>query len=385
MRLPSLFFLLFYSSAQPLPDSLWFVDLGGDTTHIVTFQTASTGWTAAVYQAEGTSWRLFETDTLGVDTTGRLLYFLRYRDTTGSSSPKPYKKLELAYSYDGYQTLTISSYDESNEIFSPQERIHMWGGAERWDSLLEGWLGLLSGEDHFQEGEKIWPFPFLYHRRHWGDSLLVEAFDSSVNLFVEVNGYRIQPSSGGCDSFLLYEAPQAASLIRGYYRLCANGAGHTLSQTDSFCTSSVCSTQERLWAHNGQGRPTRDSLVIRLYNSQGQFIGTTTSVRAYQWDIAGRLLQASYPAGTYILRYGNQVVSLASGRLLPLYLQGRGKTLYIQGALPGERVYLYDLSARLLWSDAIPPEGILFLPEFLPTGVYIVYLRGRYWRLAVSS
>lgn len=370
--------------AQPLPDSLWYRDTAGDTTLRVVFQTFSEGWTATTFKKEHSAWRLFGTDSLWIDAQGHLLKHLRYIDTTlppAAPSLAPLSQTLFAYLQGGYVVFTFYDYLPESTAFIPRRRFHLWNTATRWDSVLSGQPAVLALGWSFYQGERLWPFPVLTDRNSWGDSLLIEDFDSSFSLFVEGGGYLFTSAAPTCDSLTLYTPPRVFPTPTGYYTLCKDPQGRLLSEQDSFCTSAQCYAQERFFTYDPTGNLTQDSMEIRFYTPQGQPLGSITWVRRYQWSSMGKLERAEYPGGTYFLWYGSQVVSLARGEpSLPQLLQ-RGKEVTITGLPSGTPLRLYNLHGQLLWEELLGPEGRTHLPEVLPWGMYILVAHAYTWKV----
>lgn len=382
-----LFFGIFLLWAQPLPDSVWYVEPPQDTIFLTTYQVSNFGWAATTYRREGSSWRLLGTDTVFLDAQNRISRILRYLDTATAPVPPslaPYERTEAVYPGAGYLTFTKYDYDLSQALYVPRRRVHVWNAAQRWDSVLSGQLGILALGWSLYQGERLWPSPALTHAKHWGDSLLVEDFDDGANVFVEAGGYFFHGLSDGCDSLLPYEPPRNAPQLIGYYKRCYALSGQLITQMDSFRTPvPEWIVQARLLMYDAQGYLQKDSLQLRFYTPQGNPMGSMDMVRRYGWDAQGRLVEAEYPGGKYLLRYGGQVVQLSTSAPAP-QLVFKGREGQLIGELSRTPLQLYDFMGREVGGIALESEGYFRVLETVPPGFYILRAGLLSWRIAVG-
>jgi hypothetical protein len=360
--------------AQALPDSLWFVDVSGDTTIRTLYRAFPGGWTAQTYRSTPQGWRLWIVDTFLLDGSLRLIQHLWYMDTAGSASASalaPYQRELFSYPTPDLRAFTIEDYDLSIGAFRPRRRVYLWGGPTRWDSVLSGWPAILGLGWSLYNGDRVWPFACLATRASWGDSLLVEGFDPTAQVFVEESGYFFE-EGGTCDSLVIYDAPWTAPLIRGFYRLCVGG-GRLIAQRDSFCTPTDCIAQYRFLAYDGQGKLTQDSVELRFYTPQGQPLGSASLPTRYQWDNGGNLQEIAYTGGRYLLWWGSQMVSLPAAPPPIEQFVVLGREIRFSGAPVGECLRLYDAMGRLSWQTRIEaPDFSCKLPEGFSAGLYFI-------------
>ncbi|MCS7189407.1 MAG: hypothetical protein RMJ66_06450 [Bacteroidia bacterium] len=380
----SLIWAFFICAAQPLPDTVFFIQPSGDTNLITTYQVFPRGWSANIYKAERNSWKLVELDSIFLDSILRVSVLLRYKDTstTDASVPIPYEKVEFFYPYSGFLIFTKAIYHPSYRIFFPYQRVYLWSYLSRWDSAFSGWFGLLGLGWNFHEGAGIWPFPALIHRTEWGDSLLLENFDSLYNIFLEAGGYFHYASSFSCDSLLIYESPRRSMLIRGYYLLCTGNEGKLAVHADSMCGPAQCIARNRYLSYEVGGKLIADSSYYRFYNSQGNLLGQVEEKRYFFWDTEGKLIEAHYPAGKYKIRYGGQVVALSSPAS-PASLLSCGRKGQIRGGQKGDRIFLYEISGRKIWEGQLEEEGRFELPDYLPFQLYFLRWKERAWKCVI--
>lgn len=374
--------------AQPLPDSLWYIENPNDTSLLVTYQVRSWGWAATTYRADNGNWRLLAVDTLFLDGQLRPVSHVRCLDTASAPaapSLAPFEKAVFTYPSAGEIVFTQYDYDIAQEQYLPRRRVYSWNAAQRWDSVFSGQFGVLGLGWSLYGGERLWPFPTLVHARHWGDSMLVEDFDPSANVFVEAGGYFFAGLSDGCDSIVLYEPPRAAPQVIGYYKPCYGAGGRLEVQADSFCTPLECIAQKRTLLYNSSGALERDSMHIRFYTPQGNLLGDISWVRKYIWNSQEQLLEAEYPGGKYVLRYGSQVVALsAAQRPSKPELRFWGTGGQIREASSQEPLLLYDLLGREVASLPLGEEGYFTLPEGISPSIYVLRQAEHSWRVAVG-
>ncbi|MEN3040481.1 MAG: hypothetical protein ABDH66_02950 [Bacteroidia bacterium] len=351
-------------SAQPLPDKIVFRRVSGDTLHADCF-TFQGGWMASIWQVQAGQSQPWRRDSFFVDSLRRLRLYLSY--TFDQQAYQPTKRWRIDYPEARQVTFTEEFYEQSLNSFIPKRRFTLWRGASQWDSLLRSWLGIMALNWSHYEGAMPIPHPSLSERTLWGDSLLVEEFDSGAQVYVAVGGYA-KRSGGACDTFLIYDQQGLNRVERGFYALCVLAGDKLRYIRDTFCTLTDCITTERFFSYDGMGLLVIDSVVLRVYTPQGQPVSQGSFPKRYFWDTQGRLNRAIYAGGEYELTYGNQIVALNEAGTL---LGERNE------AQKPEEMVVYDWQGRVVWQGEIPPGERFQLPLELPSGVYLCRVRNR--------
>lgn len=346
--------------SQPLPDEIIFQAAGGDSVRAVC-RTFREGWHAETFHKSGGLWVPLSRDTFYVDTLRRLTRYVQYAVQSGDAVPAA--RWRLDYPQPDLATCTIELYNDPPGTFVPQQRLYLWGTANRWDSMLRGWVGLLGLGWSLYEGALLSPYPALSENDLWGDSLLIEEYLPDVQLFVATGGY-VRYSGSTCDTLLIYALQNGQRISQGWRLLCAGGNDTLLYSRDTACTASTCTAEERFLSYDAGGRLVIDSVMVRTYTTQGQIIGSISLPRRYVWDTGNRLIQAIYPGGEYRLTYGGQVVAL--------HMPGWDQHRNFSQCPAGAAVQIYDLQMRLLWTGEVAGDGSFSPPEALPPGMYIL-------------
>lgn len=366
--------------AQPLPDSAYFVvPPGGDTTFLVVWKVAPFGWEATLYLHAGLTWQTRTRDSAFLESKQRLLRFVRYENQASFPDTLwvPRLRCDCTYPLPGLVVCTGYEQRPSLGTFLPTWRSTLYGTAQRWDSLLSGWVGKLLFRREGYPADSTWPFPVLSHRRLWGDSLLFELYDSTYQVFLEAGGYFQAPTGSGCDSLVAYQPPRLAGQPIGFYRLCPALGGALQTQADSFYSSPPSQVRSRWLTYDASNRLLRDSVEERRYPGP---VFLRYAAR-YEYEPSGRLSQVHLPDGTYLLAWGTQVVFLPTETHPTLFWNGR------EGKLPPELSnYLfsvYDTLGRLVKEGHLSPEGYFRLEEQAP-GLYLLRVGLYTWRLLVQ-
>lgn len=318
------------------------------------------GWHAETFRKSGGLWVPLSRDTFYVDTLRRLIRYVQYAVQSGDAVPAA--RWRLDYPQPDLATCTIELYNDPPGTFVPQRRLYLWGTANRWDSMLRGWVGLLGLGWSLYEGALLSPYPALSENDLWGDSLLMEEYLPDVQLFVATGGY-VRYSGSTCDTLLIYALQNGQRIPQGWRLLCAN-SGALLYSRDSVCTPAACTAEERFLTYDNGGYLIADSTVVRTYTTQGQLLGIAAFPGRYVWDAEGRLIEATYPGGTYQLTYSGQVVTLA--------VPGEPLDGVCSSCPAGASIELYDLQMRLLWRGEAQAGGAFTFLESLPPGVYLL-------------
>ncbi|MCS7163369.1 MAG: hypothetical protein NZ958_08635 [Bacteroidia bacterium] len=363
-------------SAQPLPDTVYFIGaVAGDTLAYTAYKAFSGGWTAWSFSRHQNTWQLQACDSFWVDSLGRLTLHLSLAPEIPNLIPR--WRHRLAYSLDRGVICTRERYEPAYQTFVPQQRIYVWGIAPRWDSLLMGWFGVLALNLRPETGDTRWPFPTLHTQSLWGDSLLLENFLPDFSLFVETGGYLLGERFALCDSFYQYLSPRANPQIIGSHIRCYDNR-LLIAQRDTFCLADTCIAQTRTLSYDGASRLHLDSLGWRVYTRQGQPLRQGELRRRYLWQSSTQPLQAEYPGGTFIWKYSTQMVTLP---LAPKAFRLVGRRGWVEGMLCLTPLHLFDLAGRCLWEAHPTEDGYFELPETLSSGLYLLEIGGSWWKV----
>lgn len=363
---------LTFLSAQPLPLQISFS--GASDTLRAFCRTFAGGWTAQTYRVTNNVQELLWLDSLFIDSLFRLIRHTRYEVQQGALLPV--EQWRFVYPYSGLYACTEESYDRQVNAYLPRRRFYLWGAAERWDSVLRSWMGVLGLDWDYLYGHILIPHPVLSEASLWGDSLLIEDFFPNVQAFVAMGGYG-RVGGSPCDTLYVYEQQGIQRILKGFRVLCRDSRGELTYIQDTTCTSGQCTAERRIFSYDVRGKLIQDSLILSIYTPQGQLVGSATAVRKYTWDSHGRLVRAEYPQAVYELTYGQQVVTLP-------YETISVETGRLRLFSPGIMVKLYDSQGVLIWAAVSDERGEVVLPPYLPAGLYFYWTEkasGKiYWR-----